>query len=523
MILSNKARKINYIYLGVFLSLLLGLMARLIYLGRVSLDFDEAYTIVVAMRPFKQIILGTAEDGYPPLYYLLMHLWIKLGIKDYLVRSSSLLFGLGTIALVYIVGKNIFEERTAILAALFTALANCQVEYSQKARMYTMVSFFACLTAYLVLRAYQSGNWHFWLGYSISAIAGLYVHNYFLFLPIAFGLYGLLQFKRYRFSPARWLIAQLVIIILYLPWLKVLLGQFSRVREGFWIPEVGLFSPIYILEWFAVGEFIRNLTLRIVSNWFFGIPLVISLGVMIVLLLGRWRGEEIIRSAEKILPSLTFTRDNGDGILLLFFWLVIPIVLAYILSLKQSIFYNRYFLLISPAYYLLVAKGIFNIKIRKVPLFFVAGIIIIQLISLGKYYATEEEVRIKPAAIQIQNNFREGDVIVHAGDDGWGNEYAAFTFFPSLVYHQGELEEYLLTKHKIPYFLGGNVLKPEQAISDMKRVLADHSRLWLIMRADNPDRSADKLVGDNSRRASHRSFGQVNLYLYEKKVEKDSQ
>jgi hypothetical protein len=56
-----------------------GLILRLPGLETRPIWYDEAFSILLAARPFGQVVSGTAADTMPPLYYAMLGLWQSLG------------------------------------------------------------------------------------------------------------------------------------------------------------------------------------------------------------------------------------------------------------------------------------------------------------------------------------------------------------------------------------------------------------------------------------------------------------
>ena len=56
---------------------------------------DEALSVEIASLPLSEFYQALRQDGSPPLYYLVLHLWmLVLGSSEEAVRGLSLLFGL---------------------------------------------------------------------------------------------------------------------------------------------------------------------------------------------------------------------------------------------------------------------------------------------------------------------------------------------------------------------------------------------------------------------------------------------
>jgi mannosyltransferase len=127
-------------------------------------------------RPLLSIV--TEWPGSTPhvLADLAAHLSVGLlGEAAWTVRLPAALFGLGGVALLYLVGRRALGERTGILAAVLMAVWAPHVFQSQNARGYTALLFFALLAAGLVLRTCE-GRDHTLVGagYVLAAALGAY-------------------------------------------------------------------------------------------------------------------------------------------------------------------------------------------------------------------------------------------------------------------------------------------------------------------------------------------------------------
>ncbi|HEX4841591.1 MAG TPA: glycosyltransferase family 39 protein, partial [bacterium] len=87
---------------------------RFAFLGRNSIWFDEAVTVLVAQAPWKDVIpILRLEDAHPPFYYLMMRVWIGLvGTGDAAIRIPSACFSLASVLLTYALMRRISSARS---------------------------------------------------------------------------------------------------------------------------------------------------------------------------------------------------------------------------------------------------------------------------------------------------------------------------------------------------------------------------------------------------------------------------
>src|SRR4051812_33174976 len=81
---------------------LIALVIRLIGLSLDSLWFDEVFSVRAGRISVSDIVILTRGDVHPPLYYLLLHFWMKLfGETEIAVRMLSVIFSVLTVFVVY--------------------------------------------------------------------------------------------------------------------------------------------------------------------------------------------------------------------------------------------------------------------------------------------------------------------------------------------------------------------------------------------------------------------------------------
>jgi predicted membrane-bound mannosyltransferase len=216
---------------GLALLVLLSLVVRTRQLG-IGFWIDEGLSVGIADRPLADIPGVLRQDGSPPLYYMLLSLWIGVaGTSEEAVRGLSLLCGTLAIPAAWWAGRTLFDTRTAWVAAVLAATSPFLTQYAQEGRMYALVAllgFFAC-AAYG--RAFAPGaqrGWAILLAVSLAAL--MYTHNWALFFALACGGVWLVQLARASGERRRELLRAGLLgfggaLLLYLPWVPTLLYQ----------------------------------------------------------------------------------------------------------------------------------------------------------------------------------------------------------------------------------------------------------------------------------------------------------
>src|SRR5580693_9895098 len=85
-------------------------------------------------------------------YYVLLRPWLYFGYGEGTVRLLSVIPGVISIPVMYVLGVRLFGRRTALVATLLLALNACAIFVSQEARAYSFVMLAVLLSTYLFVR-----------------------------------------------------------------------------------------------------------------------------------------------------------------------------------------------------------------------------------------------------------------------------------------------------------------------------------------------------------------------------------
>jgi mannosyltransferase len=133
---------------------LIGGALRVFLLANKGLELEEIFSMWLANHNVADMLQWIARiDYHPPLYYLLLHYWIKFnGVNPSDLRMLSALFGTATIPIIYLIGKRISGVLVGLTAAVILALSPFNIRFAQEARMYTLLMFNAALAIYALVR-----------------------------------------------------------------------------------------------------------------------------------------------------------------------------------------------------------------------------------------------------------------------------------------------------------------------------------------------------------------------------------
>jgi hypothetical protein len=210
----------------------------------VHLWVDEGLSVGIARHPLSKIPHLLREDGSPPLYYVLLHIWMQLrGHSEVATHELSLIFALLMIPLAYWAGSTLFDRRTAMIAAIIAAFVPYLTGYGQETRMYTLMAVFSLLVAMSFVLAFVRRRRGYLALFVVSMAGCLYTHNWGLFLAFMCAVAFLICVRHTPSEERRgiWrdgVIAFVGVLILYGPWLPTLLYQSKHTGAPWALPPV---------------------------------------------------------------------------------------------------------------------------------------------------------------------------------------------------------------------------------------------------------------------------------------------
>jgi mannosyltransferase len=166
--------------------------------------------------------VGTGVESSPPLFFVLAWLSAKLGDPTVWIRLPSLVLGVATIPVVYLLGRETVGRTPAVIAASITAASPFATYYGVEARPYATMEFFVSLSTLALVRAVRTDRRRDWAAYALATSAAAYSHYTVIFALLAQAAWSLWACRgRWR----RLLTANGAAVLLYVPWLSSLHGS----------------------------------------------------------------------------------------------------------------------------------------------------------------------------------------------------------------------------------------------------------------------------------------------------------
>jgi len=368
-----KLRSANYSRCLVVAMIMMAFALRLYRLDHQSLWEDEVYTVLRGNMSLLNMLRSILRPfNHAPLYFTMMHYWQRLvGDSEFAVRFFSLGWGVLSVAAIFRLGAAIGGGATGLISALLLAISPFHIWYSQEARMYALVTFFTLGANYFFVKILRGDDLRGWFGYAICTLLAIYTHYFAWLIPLSHFLFLFWHRRALKSVLLKWLIWIAALVFVYLPWIAIVVLAGAQGAYGpniGWIAPIRWIDPFLTLYVFGLGA---TADLQFPLNYLSALTLLAMLS----------------------LPVLQIFTDNESKLEreLLVHWLFTPLLLVSMiswgLSIQQhfSIYMDRYLIVISPAFLILVASGLSSIAQSRKKLATVASILILTSIAFSLY------------------------------------------------------------------------------------------------------------------------------------------
>lgn len=539
---------------------LVGGFLRLILLGSKGMWLDETFSVWVASHSVADMLRWIVRiDQHPPLYYLLLHTWIGLsGDTPYHVRLLSVLFGAGTIPIIYLIGKRISGVVVGLAAAVLLAFSLFNIYFAQEARMYTLLTFNAAVAIYALVRlltdsrsvrpigsqfreylharrtsgpvepdtkaefsykdetSNQTGwrAWIFrhrwlpirtietdlaWVALIVFSAATMLTHNAAIFFPLATNIFvlGLMLFQRIKKSGAQ-------------PAFQApSLGNWAKAQIGIfllWSPWIFFFikQASAVSQRFWIPEPTWDAVIQVLKSFLNpSAPLPASQARVI------WTLYVLV-----LCLGLVHFRKKIPQFLFLAALFAIPFLGELIVSIRRPIFFDRTLIWTTIPLLLILAAGVAQFRFRFLIIVMLGSLGAINVFSAGDYYRFYQKEDWSTAAGYVANFAEKNDLVLFNSN---------FVEIPFDYYFKAYEKQYSIqvVKQGVPLdLLDSGILEPEMTANDIPgliSLLRGHNRVWLVYSHDSytdPMGLIPETLASQMKLTRERDFygGQVQLY-----------
>jgi mannosyltransferase len=448
-------------------------------LGRQSFWLDEIYSYAFATAPISEFWQTMANgDANMVVYYVLLRAWMLAGDTESWIRSLSAFMVLASVAAVYVLGAQLVGRRVGVVAAFLLAINPFVVAYAQEARAYSLSLLLTLCATILFIRALERSSAFDWVAYVLVAALAVYSHLFASLTLLAHGV-SLLAWPFSRVPWKRLLLAGVAVGALLSPMAIVVMTSEGKLG---WVSKPGLRQVAGVFASMAGGKWLL-------------IPYA-ALSAAALLAGGREApGERSGRRWHDVLLTAL---------------LVLPVAVAFAVSLVKPVFVDRFFIAGVAPLAILAASGLDRMqstRMRVVMLSIIVGLTIPQLVS---HYGSEKE-NWRGVVAHLTAHAGERDAVVFYTATG----RHAFAYYRKQQ-ASGRVQPTVAVPSRAMRAAGGLELR-RAFVQDLARA---HDRVWLVLSHVDVgerravSRSLEELLGELYRSSSEWHFKGVRIVVY---------
>lgn len=442
--------------------------------------YDELFTMGLANQSCGELILKTARDVHPPLYYLIVKLFLT-GVRSggplrqvmAAKLASCLPFLFCILFSLFKIRKN-FGMLTAGLFSFLLISMPQMADYTVEVRMYGYALLFitvGMVTAYELLRESRISGW---ILLTICGLCACYTHYFAcvaacmiyicLFLSMCYEKKLKQMIKPYVFS-------SLVCVLGYLPWLlAVVTKQASQVKENYWIQPVSLRTLGGCVKFIFMPGFAGEKVSMAVACILF----VLYMVTVAKVLLAWWKKGKTGHRQECLDSRYLFA---FEGILVLAGVILFGMAASILI---KPIFVYRYMLPAMGVFWLSFAVLVGMEKKKKVAVISVILFLgVMGITNFRSFYGEEMWKKLQmEKTLSALSRIESDDIILYNFDQTQG--VASYYLSNETYLWYGKTEELIREMFPYNHTLVEGEFTDEKGIARIKELLTENNDLWFF-------------------------------------------
>lgn len=345
--------------------MIIGFILRLIHLNDKLPGLDEGYSVQTMTSTFQGLIESILySDISAPLYPLISNIIYHLTGSFFIVRLFSVIAGVLLIYVSFLVAKELFNEKTAIITALFITFNPMLFFLSQHMRMYILFTLLSTSLILFTIRYLKKPDNNFYPMIILSALV-MYSHYHGIIVVGTIFSYIFIKNLKNKEILIKSAIAFIGSFLLFIPWFLYFIFN-TTIFGKFHVSSRSVLDFLYVFYKFSMGANIGTL----LNGFYF---LFLALPIILIFFVKGF---------------LEILKENKEANFLnYFFWLPLITVFIFTLFLYPQVFSFHYFIFLLPIFLIFVAHGISNTK-YSAQVSFLITVFWLMIIALYFYFVT---------------------------------------------------------------------------------------------------------------------------------------
>ncbi|HLG72674.1 MAG TPA: glycosyltransferase family 39 protein [Chloroflexota bacterium] len=357
-------RRIGGLWAAVTVLLLAAAFLRVFRLDLQAATGDDAFSLMIAQHSLGEIVQLAKHELHPPLFYFILHFWqMPAGTSEFAGRYLAAGFGVLAVAAMGRLGLALGGRGLMLAGLLLASINPFLIDFAQQVRAYPQMVGLLAISIYLQCRLLQRPTRGRWVAYSAVTALALYSHLFAFFVLLAEDVVFLILALRRQFKAViPWVLSQLAIGLAYVPWLAV----DSAALQSYGNDMVRAAS-LPAMAASLVPTFVSGLGSSASSREIALVLALVASGLLLWRLLPSDKPPEDYSDGDNRREAATAKAGalglpwrgyaSSRSVLLLACWLLVPVLAVWAISFSRPIFYERYMVIILPAFLLLAAAG----------------------------------------------------------------------------------------------------------------------------------------------------------------------
>ena len=444
--------------------------------------FDEAFSSYLIQFNFFDIARYTAGDVHQPFYYWLLKMWSWVfGTGEFGLRTMSIFFAIAAIIVAFFLARKLFGRKVALVSLLFLALSPMIVRYGDEARMYTLSAFIVVSATYMLVKATETNQRKWGVFYGILVALGMWTHYFTALAWLAHWAWRAWStyrvgstFKNWwkRFFSKEWVLAYIIAVASFLPWLPFMIKQLGVVQfGGFWIGPVSTDTPAnYLTNVFYYLDHDQ------VQSW-------LALALLGIIIL-------VVALIPRTYKALSKPEKSTFILIASLAW--VPPILLFLASLPplRPSFVERYLIpaifafMIFMALMLVIGTRKWRPIFRALPILLIVGMMIFGITNVYKYGNYNKNTNVH---IVTRDVVRKVAAVGHPGEPIITNN--PWLFYEAVPYDSTDHPVYFIDANTQYIYGSLDMLKDNDMhkIKDLDAFAKQHPVIWYLGQADSGD------------------------------------
>lgn len=225
--------------------------------------YDEAYQMILNRQSLLSIISYVSKDTSGPLYAISLKFFTTIfGEKIYIGRILSILIFCIQFILAFYPIRRLYNAKVSFIMSILLLLSSVSLFAAVEIRTYSIAMTCTLGAAVYSELYFKTKNKSDLIKSFLFSLCALYTHNYAM---VCVGIITAVNLIRSIFveKDKAYIIANIILILCYLPWCIILINQYQLISNNYWISKATPFLLKQVVDNIFTSNEIINVTLFI--------------------------------------------------------------------------------------------------------------------------------------------------------------------------------------------------------------------------------------------------------------------